>query len=45
MARLAVVAAAALLAGCGGDDEEALPQGGDPVEIDSSRFSAEIDNP
>ncbi len=45
MARLAVVAAAALLAGCGGDDEEALPQGGDPVEIDPSRFSAEIDNP
>ena len=45
MARLAVVAAAALLAGCGGDDEEALPQGGDRVEIDPSRFSAEIDNP
>ena len=45
MARLAVVAAAALLAGCGGDEEETLPQGSEPVEIDPARFSAEIDNP
>ena len=34
-----------LVAGCGDDDDEALPQGSDPVEIDPSQFSAEIDHP
>ena len=34
-----------LAAGCGADEQAALPQGGDPVEIDPSRFSAEIDHP
>ena len=45
MARLAIVAAAVLLAGCGGDEEETFPQGSEAVEIDPSRFSSEIDNP
>jgi hypothetical protein len=47
MGRLAVAfVVVGLIAGCGGDDEdEALPQGSDPVEIDPSRFSAEIDHP
>ena len=46
MARLAVVAALlVLVAGCGDDDEEALPRGSEPVEIDPSQFSAEIDHP
>jgi hypothetical protein len=35
----------ALVAGCGGNDETALPQGDDPVEIDPARFSADIDHP
>ena len=35
----------ALAAGCGGNDQTALPQGDDPVEIDPARFSAHIDNP
>ena len=34
-----------LAAGCGADEQAALPQGSDPVEIDPSRFSAEIDHP
>ncbi len=34
-----------LAAGCGAEEKTALPQGGDPVEIDPSRFSAEIDHP
>ena len=34
------------VAGCGGgDDEIALPQGDDPVEIDPARFSADVDHP
>jgi hypothetical protein len=47
MGRLAVVfVVVGLIAGCGGDDEqEGLAQGSDPVEIDPSRFSAEIDHP
>jgi hypothetical protein len=46
MARLAVVVALlVLVAGCGDDDEQTLPQGSDPVEIDPSHFSAEIDHP
>jgi len=44
MARIALLALVLLAAGCGGDGE-ALPQGSDPVEIDQSRFSTEIDNP
>jgi hypothetical protein len=46
MARLAVVVALLVfVAGCGDDDEETLPQASDPVEIDPSQFSAEIDHP
>ena len=43
--RRLLVLLVALAAGCGGDDQTALPQGDDPVEIDPARFSAEIDNP
>ena len=39
------VAACALLAGCGGSDSSALPQGADPVELDPADFTSEIDNP
>jgi hypothetical protein len=45
MARIVLLALALLAAGCGADDKAALPQGSDPVEIDPSRFSAEIDHP
>jgi hypothetical protein len=46
MARLSVLlVVAVLVGGCGGDDEDALPQGGDPVDIEPARFSAEIDHP
>jgi hypothetical protein len=45
MARIVLLALAFLAAGCGADDKAALPQGGDPVEIDPSRFSAEVDHP
>ena len=46
MARIALLALVLLAAGCGADDDDdALPQGSDPVEIDPSRFSAEIDHP
>ena len=45
MARVVLLVLALLAAGCGGDDKAALPQGSDPVEIDPSRFSTEIDNP
>jgi hypothetical protein len=46
MARLCVLlVVAVLVGGCGGDDEDALPQGGDPVDIEPARFSAEIDHP
>ena len=45
MARLAVVVLLVLVAGCGDDAEESLPQGSDPVEIDPSQFSVEIDHP
>ena len=34
-----------LAAGCGADEQAALPQGSDPVEIDPTRFSSEIDHP
>ena len=34
-----------LAAGCGAEEQAALPQGSDPVEIDPTRFSAEIDHP
>src|SRR5688572_11484066 len=44
--RLALVLVVVALAGCGGDeDDTALPQGDDPVEIEPSVFSAEIDHP
>ena len=33
------------LAGCGGSDLGALPQGADPVELDPADFTSEIDNP
>ena len=45
MIRVLLLALVALAAGCGGDEETALPQGGDPVEIDPARFTAEIDHP
>jgi len=41
----AAVLLLALAAGCGGDEQAALPQGDEPVEIDPTRFSAEIDHP
>jgi len=40
-ATVAVVCAAAVLAGCGATE---LPQGGDPVSLDPDTFSATIDN-
>ena len=44
--RLVLVLVVVALAGCGGDeDDTALPQGDDPVEIEPSRFSSEIDHP
>ena len=43
--RLLLLALVALAAGCGADERSALPQGSDPVEIDPTAFSAEIDNP
>jgi hypothetical protein len=33
-----------LVAGCGGGDSRALPQGGEPVELDPTDFVAQIDN-
>jgi hypothetical protein len=45
MARIALLALVILAAGCGAEDKSALPQGSDQVEIDPSRFSAEIDHP
>jgi hypothetical protein len=45
-ASLSVVAAvAALLASCGGAGDDSLPQGADPVELDPTDFTTEIDNP
>jgi hypothetical protein len=45
-ASLSVVAAvAALLASCGGAEDDSLPQGADPVELDPTDFTTEIDNP
>jgi hypothetical protein len=37
--------AAALAAGCGGDERRALPVGSEPVELDPAEFTTEIDNP
>ena len=45
MALIVILALLLLVAGCGADEKAALPQGGDPVEIDPSRFSAEIEHP
>ena len=46
MVRALLLALVALApAGCGGDKETALPQGGDPVDIDPARFTSEIDHP
>lgn len=45
MNRLLLLVLVALAAGCGADEKTALPQGSDPVEIDPSRFGAEIDHP
>ena len=42
---LAASSLAALVAGCGGGEDPALPQGGEPVELDPSDFVARIDNP
>jgi hypothetical protein len=44
---LVVGAVVVLSAACGGDDDGAdvLPQGSEPVSLDPSDFSAEIDNP
>jgi hypothetical protein len=42
---LPVLVVALFLAGCGGDDVTALPQGSEPVEIDPARFTADIDHP
>ena len=42
---LLVLLLVAAAAGCGGDENNELPQGGDSVEIDPSRFGAEIDHP
>ena len=39
---LVIVAA---LAGCGGSGGDALPQGGEAVELDPADFTSEIDNP
>ena len=36
---------AAIVAGCGGSNGMALPQGGEPVELDPADFTSEIDNP
>jgi hypothetical protein len=33
------------LAACGGADDESLPQGSEPVRLDQSDFTTEIDNP
>ena len=45
MNRLLLLVLVALAAGCGADEKTVLPQGGDPVEIDPSRFGPEIDHP
>lgn len=52
---LTLIAGTATVAACGGDDEvdstvaaggnQGLPQGSDPVELDPSEFTTEIDNP
>ena len=49
---LAALAAAAVAAGCGSDDDakkdtaaRALPEGAEPVELDPAEFTTEIDNP
>jgi hypothetical protein len=44
-AAIATVALLLLAAGCGSGDPAALPTGGEPVELDPARFSAEIDHP
>ena len=31
--------------GCGGDEQPALPQGSDPIELDPADFSSQIDHP
>jgi hypothetical protein len=41
--RIAVAAAALMLAGCGGDSSS-LPQGSEQVELDPDEFTTEIDN-
>ena len=45
MRRMAIAAALAALAGCGGSSGNGLPQGGEPVELDPADFTSEIDNP
>jgi hypothetical protein len=45
MFRPLLLALVVLAAGCGGDEQPALPQGSDPVEIDPERFTADIDHP
>jgi hypothetical protein len=45
MRRMAIAAALAALAGCGGSSGNGLPQGEDAVELDPADFTAEIDNP
>ena len=41
---LVTTALAALVASCGGSEGASLPQGADPVELDPSDFTTEIDN-
>lgn len=45
LTRPLVLALVVLAAGCGGDEQRALPQGSDPFEIDPERFTADIDHP
>jgi hypothetical protein len=42
---LVLLASAALVAGCGGEDQASLPQGSEPANLDPADFVATIDHP
>ena len=43
--RLLLLVLVVAAAGCGADEQPALPQGSDPIELDPADFSSQIDHP